>query len=645
MTKNKNDQYLRELRKAVRAAEKLDFDIALEKCQIAAEISPEAIGHYYVLGLIAYSMQDTGRAIQFMSEGHEKSPDALEFVDALCFLYGQSGNIQESLYFAKLNLVSTSDKLLAEFALPYFSSLDKVIQNVAEPGLLIAAEVHLHNGNLEDCIRSCERSLAISADDDKCLYVLGRALLGLGRSTEAIDAFKRSIQVNPKNLNPILGLGDGFKQIGDNASAKDVIFKGIELYPNSIELLNQYLCLSPFLNNGEEQETEGVVKQLSKLLSDKSKRIGTRVKRLERLNVSLLVNEHAIVKNGAFLEALVKNYNPVRMRLTIYQQYSLKTRQTDVLRANVQDWRETYDVDDETLKLIIANDGTDAVIDMCGCALGHRQELLSSLTGPLRISWLSFPHNVTIPETTDVVLLDTSIISKKLAASQSIKHYPMKGTLLSYVGGSTLLESATAVQEANTNEENAGTFKFGVELEMAEIENSYPLWLETLEACPGTTLLFYYHGAVITDAEQRVKALFGTADMDNRIEFHTAENDQVKRSTFFADIDVMLDAINVSEPGSICDALWMGVPVISLGRTSVHSNMGPYILSLAGYGEYVASTKEEFTSIAKGMVDNPAKLAKFKASSRKNMEASKLCDSKEFARNFEEMLFELIEPA
>ena len=90
MTKNKNNQYLRELRKAVKAAEKLDFNIALEKCQIAAEISPEAIGHYYVLGLIAYSMQDTGRAIQFMSEGHEKSPDALEFVDALCFLHGQT---------------------------------------------------------------------------------------------------------------------------------------------------------------------------------------------------------------------------------------------------------------------------------------------------------------------------------------------------------------------------------------------------------------------------------------------------------------------------------------------------------------------------------------------------------------------------
>jgi protein O-GlcNAc transferase len=107
----------------------------------------------------------------------------------------------------------------------------------------------------------------------------------------------------------------------------------------------------------------------------------------------------------------------------------------------------------------------------------------------------------------------------------------------------------------------------------------------------------------------------------------------------YAEVDLMLDSFPFPGVTTTCEALWMGVPTLSLLGENLLARQGAAVLTVAGLGDWVARSVEEYIDKAVVMASDLPKLATLRAGLRAQVSASPLCDAERFARNFEEALW------
>jgi predicted O-linked N-acetylglucosamine transferase (SPINDLY family) len=106
----------------------------------------------------------------------------------------------------------------------------------------------------------------------------------------------------------------------------------------------------------------------------------------------------------------------------------------------------------------------------------------------------------------------------------------------------------------------------------------------------------------------------------------------------YRDVDVALDPYPYGGGTTSCDALWMGVPVVSLaGRTAV-SRAGSTLLSNLGLERFVARSEDQYVELAAELIRDESALAALRRELRDRIESSSVMDERQFARDFEAAL-------
>jgi predicted O-linked N-acetylglucosamine transferase (SPINDLY family) len=100
-------------------------------------------------------------------------------------------------------------------------------------------------------------------------------------------------------------------------------------------------------------------------------------------------------------------------------------------------------------------------------------------------------------------------------------------------------------------------------------------------------------------------------------------------------VDIALDTFPYHGTSTTCDALWMGVPVVTLAGQSHVSRVGLSLLSNIGLPELVATTVDEYVGVAVNLATDRDRLKRLRLTLRERMQNSPLMDSPTFARNLE----------
>ena len=106
-----------------------------------------------------------------------------------------------------------------------------------------------------------------------------------------------------------------------------------------------------------------------------------------------------------------------------------------------------------------------------------------------------------------------------------------------------------------------------------------------------------------------------------------------------AEVDMILDTFPYPGGTTTCEALWMGVPTLTLAGGSLLARQGASLLGAAGLAQWVANSKEEYVAKAIALASDRPGLARLRAGLRAQVLASPLFDAPRFARNFEEALW------
>lgn len=626
-----NTEYTQKVELAFLRLGENETDEALELCQQAARLGPLGLEHLYVLGLISVSFEDLGRGIKFMEEGHRRAPNNKEFADALAALTARVGNMSESMYYAKLSLVTESNPDLSKFAPPEFGDLEQNIEYAGVSTYFVDAQIAYHERDYRNCVNFCGKELAVHPDHAECYQLMGRAWTRLHEYDEAVAALSKARELAPGDADNILFMGDALMAAGRLDEAGKVYQEGVAANPDDVEIRNRLVDASAFGSGGIRESGLAQLAPLSEILIRDMATLPLRELASphadSRFIVGFVINESVLSETLCFVESIFRAYDRDRVKVIVYQQYSQPYSGTVALRQMVDDWRPTYDIDDATLDLIIRNDKLSALVDLCGARPGHRRQVLRGRPAPVNVDWLAFPY-APLGATADAILVDDIVVP---SGGSEVPAVSLGESMVAYGGGSVELETG---EDAEGLAAADGHVTFGAFMDPVRVMESAALWAGALRQAPGARLLLGAGGDVYSGTKDSMSQLFDDLGVADRVNIPDGDDPAAGRAGFLAAIDILLEARHVCNPSLICDALWMGAPVVAPGGSRPTIRIARSVLNAAGKADWVGDDDEAFIRIAAELAGDADRLEDLRGTMRDDVTASPLCDEAAFAARF-----------
>jgi predicted O-linked N-acetylglucosamine transferase (SPINDLY family) len=270
----------------------------------------------------------------------------------------------------------------------------------------------------------------------------------------------------------------------------------------------------------------------------------------------------------------------------------------------------------------------DIAIDLMGHTKDSRMEIFSNRVAPIQISYLGY-LGTTGSKFIDYLVADKTIITNELKNFYSEKLI----FLPSY--------------QANDQKKIVANKKFyKSELGLSEnsfvfccLNNTYKIlpvifdsWMRILKAQENSVLYLYAENKWAAENLKREAKLRGVSD--SRILFAEAipYNEYLAR---YKICDLFLDTFPYNAGTTASDALWTGLPVLTLKGQSFSSRMASSLLTSVGIPELITNSLFEYESLAVDLCGNPPKLTQIKEKLIRNIGSKPLFDSLKFVKNYE----------
>lgn len=294
-------------------------------------------------------------------------------------------------------------------------------------------------------------------------------------------------------------------------------------------------------------------------------------------------------------------------------------------------WRDISGLDDAQAAGLIERDAIDILVDLSGHTRGNRLLVFARKPAPLQLTFLGYP-NTTGMRAMDYRLTDA------YADPPGVTEGRYRERLLRMPQGLwCYLPPADAVaEEGPLPATRKGHVTFGSMNNVAKLNAELiGRWADLLLRVQDARLLL----ATIPpgSARERVLRIFAGKGVDAR---RIAFSDRLSKSEFRAlhrEVDIALDSYPCNGGATTCEALWLGVPVVSLAGEDFRSRAGLSLLSAVGLPQLVARNAAEYLAIAGGLAQDLPQLQRLRAGLRETMRGSPLCDAEAYTRALEDI--------
>jgi protein O-GlcNAc transferase len=322
-----------------------------------------------------------------------------------------------------------------------------------------------------------------------------------------------------------------------------------------------------------------------------------------------------------------------RSAFEVYAYHTARARDaiTDRVEASVDTLRQVHDLTDRELAHCIADDRIDVLVDLAGHTLGSRPGVFARRPAPVQITWLGYPDTTGVPAM-DYRLTDAIADPPGAEARHTERLLRVAGAFLCYRAPS----DAPAVSSRA-----ASTHIVFCSFNTLEKVNDplIALWSRVLRAVPGSRLLLKSGLLAQPAVAQRIRAAFDAQGVEeDRLELRGWLEDPQRHLAAYGGADIALDTSPYNGTITTCEAMWMGVPVVTLAGEFHMSRVGATLLTALGLEELIARTPDEFVDIATALAGDRERLAALRASMRPRLQASMLLDHAGFTRKIEALM-------
>jgi predicted O-linked N-acetylglucosamine transferase (SPINDLY family) len=467
-----------------------------------------------------------------------------------------------------------------------------------------------------------EKFLAGNADDAKMLRALAFSLTMLGEADEALTRVRRSLELE---ANPITAM-----QLGNTLLQVRRIEEAMAQCRQGIEDSGRDLALYPVLLMGLNylHETPEPIFAAHREVHDKLLVAGLEAQPLPRrprtarepLRVGFVSGDFVRHSVPFFLEAWWGHVDPARVEIHAYHSNVRSDDTTRRLKALATHWVESGHLSDEALERRIRADGIDVLIDLTGMTASSRILMFARQPAPVQVGYLGYPTVTGVPAM-GWRMTDRAIDPGDLPDFPSDKPLALPRSMFCYA-------PPPAPDVGPLPALRQGYVTFGSFNNIAKLtDHTLALWAGALNAVPGSHLLL--KAAAMAQASNRadIAAFMARHGIEaQRLRFEARRGADADHLALYNEVDIALDSYPYNGATTTCEALWMGVPVITRRGATHTSRMGASILGAIGRSDWVAGSDEDFVRIAAMLSRDLPALAAWREGARARIRAGELCD-------------------
>lgn len=530
----------------------------------------------------------------------------------------------------------------------------------------------LSQGRTDEARAGFTRALRTSPEHPAAHYFLGRIAQDSGKSDEAMRHFERSAQSDPAFApprvdggallfslgrleiagqwfrdaiarNPALpeaynNLGSVLKEQGRVPEAIDCFRRAIELRPDYASAHSNLLFVLHYLPGMTQSrlKAEHQAWTARQAVPSTPSPASAPPRPGHTLSVGFVSADLYRHPVGVFLAPFALHHDRQRIR-TVY--YSDTTREDDLtrtIRSTAGIWRQTHGVSDDTLARQIAEDGIDVLVDLAGHTAGNRLRLFARRAAPVQASWIGYFNTTGIPAM-DAILMDATTAPPG-TDDAFCERVIRLSTRFCYLPP----DYAPAVGAPPCG--STGSFAFGSFNNLAKLTHEVTgLWAEILRRTDDTRLILKWRSLADDGTRRRIEQAFAAHGIDaGRVVLRgwSGHRDSLAE---YADVDLALDPFPFSGGLTSCDALYMGVPVLTWSGELPVSRQTAAILNAIGLEDFTCESREDFLrrAVAMASASAHARLVELRQTLRDRMLRSPLCDGRRHAAEVADALWAL----
>jgi predicted O-linked N-acetylglucosamine transferase (SPINDLY family) len=351
-----------------------------------------------------------------------------------------------------------------------------------------------------------------------------------------------------------------------------------------------------------------------------------------RLRVGYVSSDLRSHPVGRFMLPLVRNHDRAQVEVFCYRGARAADGITAEFEQAADHFKSIAHLTDDDAAALIRADQIDILVDLNNHTIDNRMMLFARKPAPVQISYLAFCADTGV-ETIDWRLTDPFIDPPGTSDDRPFeKPLRLAETYWCY---SPLLEAG---DPAPAPARAAGHVTFGSFNYFSKVNDDVlALWARLLQRLPQARLMIHVPKGSRQDHVRSVFAAQGIAADRLTLFGRLSERDYFRQ---YGQIDVALDTFPWAGGTTTCDALYMGVPVITLAGApgAPLQRGGVSILSNIGMTDWIAHSPEEYLTKAENLSRDLNALVRHRETLRQRMRESVLMDGPRFARNLEAAL-------
>jgi predicted O-linked N-acetylglucosamine transferase (SPINDLY family) len=487
----------------------------------------------------------------------------------------------------------------------------------------------------EEAIAALQKSIAIRPTYPLAFVNLAASLMARDRYSEGVEALEKAIELDPKNPMSVNNLAHAYLKTGEMDRAVETFYRAAELDgKRDMSYLSNYLLAMHYqapidpvrLFNAHVEFGKLAARQLPPVARPPVDKNPDR--RLRIAYVSADFCRHSV---AFFIEPILRHHDRSVFEVVCYNDTVAQDPVTQQLRPLPTYWRDTATLNDEELAQQVVADRIDIFVDLVGHTARNRMPTFARKPAPVQVSYLGYPN------TTGLATMDWRI-------TDAIADPPGQTESLHTERLFRLSRPAWCYQPAPQSPPivpppalQRGYVTFGCLNALMKMNE--PLmrnWAEILAGVPTARMIIKTGALRDANARKRLHdALLRLGIDESRFDLLPPIENYADHLAVYNDIDIALDTFPYNGTTTTCDALWMGVPVLTeAGRTHV-SRVSTSLLSAVGLSEWSTDSPPAYVARAIAAAADLAVLAELRSRLREAMKSSPIMDGAGLARELE----------
>jgi predicted O-linked N-acetylglucosamine transferase (SPINDLY family) len=501
----------------------------------------------------------------------------------------------------------------------------------------------LHARRMPDAaIESYRRALAIDPGHAESWINLGNVLKEQGDLEAAVAAYRKALSLRPDNAQAHVSLGSALQAQGDLDAAIGSFRKALSLQPDHSDArsgllftLNIHPAFSPAEGLAEARRYGSALMTRARPFTHWAvDSMGSPAGRATPLRIGLVSGDLRTHPVGFFVENVLTHLDFARVELVAYPTLPQEDELTARIKPRFAAWSSIVDLSDEAAATKIRADGIHILIDLSGHTAHNRLPVLAWKPAPVQLTWLGYFATTGVPGI-DYLLADRVSVpeSRRDQFTETLWYLPDGRFCFTPPAEGARFEP-TPLPALRSGSITFGCFQNLLKLNDAVLA----AWGRIFRALPQARLRVQNGSLPFASARAQLQDRLSQAGIASDRVTLVGQAPREEYLLAHADVDVILDTFPYCGATTTCEALWMGVPTLTLAGDTLVSRQGASLLVCAGLDDWIAEDEGDYVTRAIALGSDLDRLARLRSCLRERVLASTLFDAPLFARHLEEAL-------